>query len=75
MNSTVARVAIGSIWCGGTESEIKGIQVHRVIYPSGVDLPRSKQKENSSCSRENPTEREKPFSPMSFTGVIQNIGR
>jgi hypothetical protein len=45
MNSTAARVAIGSIWCGGTESEIKGIQVHRVIYPSGVDLPRSEQKE------------------------------
>jgi hypothetical protein len=23
MNSTAARAAIGSIWCGGTESEIK----------------------------------------------------
>ena len=74
MNSTAAHNAIGSIWCGETESKIKRIQ--RVGAPAPrIDLQRSEQKREPLLLKEKSTEREKPISPPAFRGVIQNIGR
>ncbi len=60
---------------GRTESETKGILAHRDAARRGVDLPGSDQEGELLQLKKKSTEREECFSPATFTGVIDNIGR
>ena len=64
-----------SIWCGGTESKIKGIPAHRGSAPSALISQDLTRKQTASSGRENPSEGEESFSPASFMGVSHKIGR
>jgi hypothetical protein len=64
-----------SIWCGRTESKIKGILAHRGSAPPTLISQDLTRKQTTSSGRENPSQGEGRFSPASFMGVIQKIGR
>jgi hypothetical protein len=75
MNQAQFATQSASIWCGGTESKIKGILAHRGSAPSALISQDLTRKQTTSSGRENPSEGEERFSPASFMGLIHNIGR
>ena len=75
MNQAQFATQSALIWCGGTESKIKGIPAHRGSAPSALISQDLTRKQATSSGRENPSEGEERFSPASFMGVIHKIGR
>ncbi len=73
MNQAQFATRSASIWCGGTESKIKGILAHRGSAPSALISQDLTRKQTTFSGRENPSEGEKRFSPAAFMGVIHNI--